>query len=418
MHAFTSDLRQQVASHELARQQRIRNAWLAYHGETPGCLKRRPNAPDDNVTINYARAVVDRGISFLLGGGVLIRVAARDAAKAQEWLDRAWASNSGHVLLHRLALNGAVCGQTFLKIVPADAPHTPPRLVVLDPAAVSVTWLPDDWETVVRYEIAYHGWDHDAQQPVAFRQIIQRRPAADTWTITDQRSEGDSAEWRTTRTQTWPYPWPPIVTCQNLPAPNEFWGLSDLEPDVLALCRTMSCVLSNANRIVRLHAHPKLWGSGFQPDELSLDPDDVTILPIRDAALHLLEMRGDLAPSLELYRRLKDALHELTGVPEISAGALQSLGRVSGVALRVLYQPLVERTRTKRLMYGQLIRQTSQRILQLAGFGPDLPIELDWPAPAPADPYEEARTALLHTQLGMPAEQALARLGLTPRKDS
>jgi len=421
MFSIAEGVRRQAALEDLARRERMRRAWTAYHGNAPKCLKHTPGQPDDNVQANYARVVVDQGVSFLFGGGVDIRVGADAPPGAQKWLDAAWLHNDRDTLLHRLAMNGAVCGHAFVKLTRAKAAEgerSPgyPRIVVLDPLTVSVRWQPDDWESVVRYDVEWNGLDPISGGAAAFRQTMTRRQDGQPgWTITDQRSDGDDVRWQTVRHEAWPYAWAPVAGCQNLPAPNEFWGTSDLEPDVLDLCRAMSFVLSNAARILRLHAHPRLWGSGFHADDLSLGPEDVTILPVRDAQLHLLEMQGDLSSSLELYRRVKDALHELTRVPEISAGALNALGRVSGVALRVLYQPLMEKTRTKRMLYGALIREVSRRMLAMGGFGEDVHIELEWPAVAPTDPYEEAQTSVLYTQLGMSGEAALRRLGLVLR---
>lgn len=410
----------QAALDDLARQERMRRAWAAYSGDLPGPLKVTPGQPNDNVLVNFARLIVDKGVSFLFGGGVEIRVQGDAPERVQAWLNRVWETNHKATLLHKIAVNGAVCGQAFVKIVrPRCASDAPLRLVAVDPTTVTVTWAPDDWETVLRYDLQWHGMDAETGQPSAFRQRIERRSdGRPEWFITDQRSDGDDPRWRTTHAERWPYPWPPIIGCQNLPSPNEYWGLSDLEPDVLGVCSAMSFVLSNAARIVRYHAHPKLWGTGFSPNDLSLGPQDVTVLPGRDSALHLLEMQSDLTPSLELYRRVKEAMHEISRVPEISSGALNALGRVSGAALRVLYQPLVEKTQTKRTLYGDMLAEVSRRLIEIGGFGADACVQLEWPSVAPTDPLEEARTALAYRQLGMSSESALRRLGVLEREEA
>jgi len=413
----------QVRIEETARRERMRRAWNAYQGEAAGPLKVKPGDADDNVRVNYARLIVDKGVSFLFGGGVEMRTCAEAGSDAQAWLDGFWEANGKAALLHRLAVNGAVCGHAFVKIVGAGsrgangtAPW--PRIVVIDPTTVSVAWTPDDWETVVRYDLAWHGMDPDTERPAAFRQVIARsRSGKPAWFITDQRSDGDDPRWRTTHTERWPYGWPPIFACQNLPAPNEYWGMSDLEPDVLGVCRAMSFVLSNAARIIRYHAHPKLWGAGFQYSDITFGPDDLTVLPDRDAALHLLEMQSDLSSSLELYGRVKEALHEIARVPELSAGALKALGRVSGVALRLLYQPLMEKTQTKRTLYGGMLAELSRRVLEMGGFGSEVGVELEWPPVTPTDPLEEARTALAYRQLGLSGAASLRRLGVTEREE-
>lgn len=398
----------QTARDEAARLERMRRAWSAYMGEMPRPLRIRSGGYDDNVRINYARLVVDKGVSFLFGGDVGIRIGGHDTDRAREWLDGVWNANGKATLLHRLAVNGGVCGHAFIKV--ARRPDGRPRLVALDPMTVDVRWRPDDWERVTGFRLQWHGIDERTGRPRAFRQLITLR-SDDAWDIVDQQSDGDDARWRTVHVERWPFAWPPIVGCQNLPMPNEYWGSGDLEDDILEVCRALNFVLSNAVRIVRLHAHPKLWGSGFESRDLAVEPDDVTILPHADAALHIVEMRGDLSSSLELFGRLRDALHEMARVPDPWLQG-SAAARLSGAALRMLHQPLVEKTQTKRLLYGEMLTRLSANLLEMGGFGRDMRVTLEWPSVMPTDPAEEARTALMHRELGAASEPLLRRLGI------
>ena len=54
-----------VAAEELERQLRFKRAWEAYYGRTPKPLKVRQGGLDDNVQVNYARLIVNKGVSFL-----------------------------------------------------------------------------------------------------------------------------------------------------------------------------------------------------------------------------------------------------------------------------------------------------------------------------------------------------------------
>jgi hypothetical protein len=404
----------QAAYGEAARQERMRRAWLAYTGASPRTLRVRPGEYDDNVRLNFARLIVDKGVSFLFGGDVGVRVEGKGSAEACAWLEGVWRANRKATLLHRLAVNGAVCGHAFVKVTVGKGGL--PRLVVLDPMTVSVSWKPDDWEDVVGYRLEWHGVDPVSGRARAHRQVISRRDETG-WEIVDQVSEGDDARWVTVGVELWPHAWAPIAACQNLPSPNEYWGTADLEEDVLDVCQSLNFVLSNAVRIIRLHAHPKLWGSGFTQRDLPLEPEDVTVLPDAGAALHLLEMRGDLGSSLEVYGRLREALHEMARVPDpLPGGALTT--RLSGAALRMLHQPLVEKTQTKRLLYGDMLRDLCANLLRLGGFGDGLGVTLEWPSVMPTDPGEEARTALMHRELGADAGSLLRRLGIDAGKEA
>src|SRR5581483_3337211 len=134
--------------------------------------------------------------------------------------------------------------------------------------------------------------------------------------------------------------WSPVVDAQNLPCPNEFWGIADLEDDSLDLNKAINFAISNINRIIRFHAHPKTWGRGFQSNQLNIAVDETIVLP-GEASLQNLEMTSDLSSSIRHYEKLREALHEIARIPEVATGVMTSLGPLSGVALQVLYQPLV-----------------------------------------------------------------------------
>ena len=148
---------------------------------------------------------------------------------------------------------------------------------------------------------------------MAMRQLVVRDGMR--WTVTDQRSIGDRGGWLTTNEAVWPFPWEPIAHCQNLPAPNEFWGVSDLEDDVLAVNNAMNFILSNMGRIIRHHAHPKTYGSGFDASQIRQAIDETIILPNKNSKLANLEMQSDLSSSINLYEKVKASLHEIARIP-------------------------------------------------------------------------------------------------------
>ncbi len=415
---MATDLKNVLARHiqelaiedEMARLARFRRAWDAYYGRFPKPLRVKPGTLDDNVTVNFARIIVDKGVSFLFGQEVIFQLDPTRQTEAETWLDACWRANRKMTLLQKLAVNGAVCGHAFIKIVPNN-PY--PRLIVLDPATVSVRWEPDDIDTVTGYRIQYSAIDPKTGRPVVRRQLIDRD--GQVWRITDQVNQGEIA-WVTTGESVWPYSWPPIIDCQNLPAPNEYWGIADLEDDVIQLNHAINFVLSNLTRIIRFHAHPKLWGRRFDQKEVQFPAgiENLTLLPGENPELHLIEMKSDLSSSVELYLRLRECLHELARIPEVATGKLDRTGPLSGVALAILYQPLLEKTETKRRTYGDLLVELNRRLLALGGFGEENLVTLQWPPLLPRDPQAEAQTSLLLMQLGVSQETILERLGFNP----
>jgi len=148
-----SHLVEQMAADEIARQERMRAAWKAYHGDMPKPLKVAAGQPDDNVIVAKARTIVDASVAMMFGSGITFNVGEEgDGSPEDEYLSSVWKANKQATWLAKLATNGAVCGHVFVKIVEPKPPRQPlPRLLVLDPANVRVRYQDDDIEQVYEY---------------------------------------------------------------------------------------------------------------------------------------------------------------------------------------------------------------------------------------------------------------------------
>mgnify|MGYP003751303469 CR=1 FL=1 len=411
MNVVAQHLADAMAIDELERQMRFRRAWEAYHGQGPRPLKTLPGKVDDNVRVNYAKLIVNKGVSFLFGQDVTFELDETRQTAAEQWLQACWDELGGMLLLQKLALNGGVCGHAWAKLAPAPQGMLYPRVIVLDPANVSVGLALDDIERVEWYRIQYTAVDPRNGEPVTRRQWIERD--GPQWLIVDEESRKGGA-WRRLGETPWPYAWAPIIDCQNLPLPNEYWGASDLEDDVLELSRSIDFVLSNTARIIRFHAHPKTWARGVHGSDLKVGVDEMILLQSENGELHNLEMQSDLGSSIAFYERLREALHEVSQVPEVATGKLEGIGALSGLALQILYQPLMEKTEVKRRTYGGLLVELNRRLLEMGGWGPDQRTVLHWPAMLPTDPMAERQVAVLDEQLGVSRDTLLQQLGYDP----
>lgn len=413
-----------LASASLDEQQRNlrwRRAWTAYEGDLPDPLKVRDGKPNDNIKLNYCRLIVDKGASFLFGDPLGFEEAEKEKSAykkpettAEAWLRKAWRANKLVSTLQKLATNGGVCGTCFLKVVPDSRLTAPyPRIIVIDPASMKVLTEPDDLEDVYCFIFSYVDIDKGGK-PVRFEEVTERNQAG-TWMITHRtvdlvsgivKEEGPSEEW--------PYSWPPIFYCQNLVAPNEFWGIADLEEDIININVAINFVVSNINRILKHHAHPKTWGKGFTADSMETSVDEIIILPASDAFLGNLEMKSDLASSIDFYNKIKAAIHEVARVPQVSTGMIDNIAGTAGVSLMVMFQPLTEKTKTKRATYGDMIASVCKRMLEIGGFGADIDINIQWPALLPRDELQERQVAQLDHALGVSLDTLQSQLGYNP----
>lgn len=411
---------------EKERLDEMKKCWKAYRGDFVKPLKmRNKEQTDDNVIINRCAPIVDKGVSFLFGQELKIEGA------DQEYLDGLWGDDDDRMtLLSLLAMNGGVCGQAFIKIIPATGAMKYPRLVVLDPMLVRIVTAWDDYTLTLAYIIEYP-WVGDMQT----RQVIARvDPDSnlydnyrldDTWTITNYVRKGQQGQWvQAGVREEWPYPFAPILCCQNLPMPGDAWGAADLNCSLIGQNDSLNFVQSNMLRIIKYHAHPKTYARGLTKDQMTIGVDGVIVLQAPDSLLANLEMQSDLSSSLNFAATLRSDMDEYSRVPAVALGRLAEMpgGDISGVAMRLMFQPLLEKTTQKRRLYGRLIRDVSRAALVLAGkIGvetyEDYPIELHWQDMLPADTLASAQESLVLKQIGVSDQTLLSRLGFDPDEE-
>jgi hypothetical protein len=442
-------IRELLEKLEDERLKRLARAWEAYGGDHPDSLEIGDDDVDDNVVENLCRLTVRKGVSYLLGNRLEFEIsgserdketgkAKNDAAKAEDYLEEVLERNRRPRLLRNYATNGGVTGHAFAKIVPPDdsTPDDYPKIRAIDPGYVTPEWEADDYEDVYLYRITYPGVDRDGRI-VLIRQEIEKVDDADTddgvgWTIRDQRASADRirddlgqygavrtrAEFETEKTTAWAYEFAPIVENQNLPRANEYWGESDIEADVIDLNYALNAALSNMNRTVRIFAHPRVVFSGLTATELAqvdVSPNGAINLPNPEAKGEVLEPKADLSAMLEFYKLLRQGFHEVARVPEITTRGSEGLGPLAGVAMRILYGPLMELTDEKRETYGEAISALIRRLLVLGDWDIEkLVVVLKWPEVMPNDPVAERQVAVYDRDLGVSTRTTLERIGYDP----
>lgn len=392
------------------RLENMRSAWDAYRGRFPQPIHNRPRRDGDSVILNRCGPIVDKGVSFLFGKNVSFQVGEDADPAAQAWLDAFWKANRKMALLHNLGVNGGVTGHVFTKFLPA-APY--PRLVALDTTMLAVEHAPDDIERVNAYVIHYTGnSDPSSATRTEYRQRIERcgDMDGDEWQIVEQvRVDGS---WQNQQVTPWPWPFSPIRQRQNLPQPNQFWGAPDLTPDIIQLNKDINFTASNVQRILKYHASPKTYVTGMSGNKLRIAPDETIVLP-EGASMGALEMKSDLASSMAFLQSLQTSLDVSARIPAITLGDLQDIprGTISGAAIELLYGVAVEKTETKRTLYGELLEDICRCALIMGGFDPLTDIYIIWPDILPSDKLAAAQEAQIYLGMGVSKETVYQRLG-------
>jgi hypothetical protein len=382
-----------------------------YDGLEPDkILAVKPGGPDDNIAVNYAETIVDKGVSFLFGEELGIEIGSESDTSGEAYLEEVWPMDARSVDLVDLATNGGIFGHAWLKIALSEGR---PAIYVLDSQNMSAEWDKKNYKRVIRYRNQYNTTDEN-NQPIIWREDTDRDGAQ--WVINEYQSKPDKIGWTLISSTPWPYEFAPVFECKNLPKPNEFYGRADLSRYVLALIFYLARVDSLINKIIRAHASPKPVAKGLKSQDLKIGTDDILFLPNLDQQIELLEMSGDLRGAMDFRKLLREGLSEVSHVPEVATGKLDSIGQLSGLALKILYGPLLDQTIKKRRLYGKLVKDAVSALLAIGG-KPGLPVSLRWQNPMPSDEAATLNNALVKKQIGVSSDTLLQELGYDPDEE-
>lgn len=391
----------------LERVERYSLLWQYYRGEHKKHLKVRMTpagrGPDDNVVINLSRRVVNKGVYFLFGKPLLWQLDETAQTQQEIMLERIWGSPEKRMaFLAELGMNGAVTGDFYLQIVPPQPGEELPRVINLNPSAVIPHTAPTDIEKEWAFELHY------TKGHESWRTMHALNDDGQSWSTWDEKWQAGRWE-RMTEPQLWPFSWPMITHGKNLPNPNSYFGMSDLED--ADLNDAINLVASNLNRIIRIFAHPLVWSRLFGKDSVAVDTSQMMMSQNENASMGALELGRDLTSAQDYLRFLRTAFAEVTGVPE-SDPERMAIGAQSGFALKVLFNDLILKTGIKRSLYGNALVETNRRLLDLMGLGNNHTVKLHWQDPLPVDEraekegqqfdldYELASTETISTKRG------------------
>jgi hypothetical protein len=420
-----------VPQADIERKALMDSAWKAYRGAFPQPLKVIKGQPDDNVIANHMEPIVTKVTSFLFNQ-VLKVEATKETAEPdvikQAQIDGVWGDDDVKMTtLAKMGINGGICGQVFVKLIPKQGQMKFPRLVVLDPTIVRIVTPSDDCDLVLAFVIEYPLADDWQRRqivarvdPDAMAAIVGDYDLDDTWTITNYMRKGSTDNWAQVGDAVeWPYPFAPIFTCQNLPNPNEAWGMPDLTQDLINENKALNFLLSNLCRIAKYHGHPVTFATGLSASQIQTGIDDLICLPSPDSKIQKLDPMTNFGGLLEIVASIMSNIDEQSRVPAVALGRATALprGNMSGVALQLLFQPLIEKTTQKQRLYGRLIREVSRACLVLANLisieeYEAYPIDLHWQSLLPSDDLQAAQVAILLEQLGVSLSTILGGLGM------
>src|SRR5258708_2573094 len=428
----------EITAADKKRQQKIAEAWKAYNDELDKPLVPMDNEPDDNVMSNRCQPIVDAGIDFLFGLEMEISLGQGAPKEDQEFLNATWGTKEERIpLLQEWEMNGAIAGEGFLRIVPDDDGTF--EIVNIDPSTVFVQTAPQDCTRVLLFCIQYSTMENINGTPreVFYREEIagnypepgpgRRAKDATSWTIQHWTQVGQPGMQPKLTGWTpagepieWPYPFPPLFGNKNLPFSNSYWGRPDITPGLIGLNNALNLTNSSANRVLKIFGGPILWGVGFAESSIAVQPGRIMNLGDLQGKIDAVKIASDIPSAIQFAADLRSDIDELSHVPGVATGRIATMprGNLSGVAIELLFMPLLKKTDTKRCTYGGAIIAISRALLVLTGRNPAVEITLAWQNPLPKDDLISVQAAIGKKELGMTNTSLLRQIGEDPDEEA
>lgn len=419
------------------RRKQYNTAYKYYIGEQDQQLDEIENEPNDNTVINVTKTIIDREVSFIFADmpSFKLDLDEADNSPLEKWLDDVFYENGGLSFLNILALQGALSGHTFARVLQKTDQYDYPRVVPVDPNTISVYWKADDPQTVIFYTIEWTIGGNEYALDFVNNAYI-RREAKDEfkklhelaligshivdvvvgspllsepsmvsdWSIIQYSSISNiPSNFKVDEFEAWASELSPIVDVPHIPNPRSYYGWSSAEPDSKKSQDSINLVMSEIMRIIRYHASPRTIASGA-------DADDIVPTSVRhmwavpsDVKIENLEMQSDLAASHTTLQFMYDQMLAQQRVV-LLRGEVKDFQRVTNTGVSTVFMDMLAKNKVLRHQYSRLLQGIASRLAVVGGKGALKP-RIAFVNPLPLDRSEDVATNALEVKTGFKSRQ-------------
>lgn len=364
----------EVDQHDVTRITRYEENMSFFDG---GQWEQKARSGERRYIINYTRTLMRKSASYLFPTPPVWNVLGPDGKRnaasenAELALSDASASNGVHQLDFQVALEASVFGDGAFKVT-WDPERKEPVVMSVDPRHLWVWTEPDAVRRprrvvekyTLRLEEARELFAAAGAAPSVDRGVgasDARVTVCEEWTVDRWRVEVNGVFWVD---QANPYGWIPYVILANEIRPHSYWGESDLV-DLMPLQRELNRRMNTVSRILEVSGYPIAVLEGVSGSEgIEVRPGAKWELP-PDSEAYLLDMleKGGVSLHMEFIDVLKTMIHDISETPRTAFGGTENA--LSGIALEVELQPLLQKVRRKRLSWGQAYKERCGMMLAL-----------------------------------------------------
>jgi hypothetical protein len=243
----------------------------------------------------------------------------------------------------------------------------------ISPDICTPTFDGGDYSNLIALEIAYYTTDSLGQRIIRREFYDQTRMQ-----VFEGETEVDGRNYKQM----------PVVWLRNQCVKGLPFGISDLA-DVIDLTEEYDHLATKQTKIVDYHAAPAIvFKANKSSNRDSFEKGVNTILWVGpDGDAKYLEWTGNTPDVENQLTRIRNGIAEVSQVPAVAFGQADSgLNQVSGIALHILYGPLISKTNDKRANWTPGMERVMALALQAEGYNvkPEQ-VNALWPDPLPVD---------------------------------
>jgi len=335
-----------------------------YHGRHWEGYARRG---EKRLTFNYAKVVIDKVTSYLMSGINFAVNAVDDSDEARSKAQRAAAAlyqvyedNNLEQLDFETEIDCAILGDACYKVI-WDAETKSVRITAPDIQGIYPWWVGDDTSRVWRVVSKYSLTSDEVEILYKVKPNGKTANVVELWTAQGFELWLDNVQ---VEKKPNPYGFIPFIIYPNLREPKKFWGISDL-PQIMEPQRELNRAMSQLSRILELSGNPiAVLENVEESEDIAIRPGAVWNIP-EDAKAYLLDLLqgGGVGLHINYIDLLYRALHDISESPRAAFGG--TTRDLSGVALEIELQPLLQKVRRKRLIRTSVYNRRNRLILKL-----------------------------------------------------
>ncbi|HUV75908.1 MAG TPA: phage portal protein [Dehalococcoidales bacterium] len=354
----------QLARHDMDRFKRYKELLDFYYGQHWQGYARRG---EKRLTFNYAKVVIDKATSYLMSGINFAVDAVEDsdearakARRAESVLYQVYEANNLEQLDFETEIDCAILGDACYKVI-WDQETKSVRVTAPDIQGIYTWWVGDDTSRIWRVASKYGLTADEAEILYSVRPKSKTANIIELWTAQDFELWLDNVQ---VEKKPNPYGFIPFIIYPNLREPKKFWGISDL-PQVMEPQRELNRSISQLSRILELSGNPiAVLENVEESEDIAVKPGAVWNIP-EDAKAYLLDLLqgGGVGLHINYIDLLYRILHDVSESPRAAFGG--TARDLSGVALEIELQPLLQKVRRKRLIRTTVYNRRNSLVLKL-----------------------------------------------------